>query len=142
MNRDKLAAQLAVDEDRRPRMYLDTATPPRWTVGVGRNVSDRDFSDDEIDLMLANDINAVERQLNKALPWWRDMNDTRQNVLANMCFNMGIGKLLGFKSTLGCMQAKRYDAAAAGMLDSLWAKQVGQRAVRLAEMMRKGEFPK
>lgn len=140
MNREKLAAQLAVDEDRRRRMYLDTANPPRWTAGVGRNLSDRDFSDDEIDLMLANDINAVERQLDKALPWWRQMNDPRQNVLANMCFNMGIGKLLGFKNTLGFMQAKRYDAAALGMLDSLWAKQVGQRADRLAEMMRKGSF--
>jgi lysozyme len=90
---------------------------------------------------LANDIRDVEVQLDKHLPWWREMNDVRQNVLANMCF-MGIGKLLGFKNTLAFMQAKRYDAAAVGMLDSLWAKQVGQRAVRLATMMRTGEFLK
>jgi lysozyme len=142
VNRDKLTAQLTVDEGRKRRIYLDTATPPRWTGGVGRNLSDRDFSDDEIDLMLTNDINAVERQLDKALPWWCEMNDARQNVLANMCFNLGIGKLLGFKNTLTFMRARRYDAAALGMLDSKWAKQVGQRAIRLAEMMRKGEFLK
>lgn len=141
MNIDKLASQLRIDEGVRKRMYLDTATPPRWTVGVGRNISDRDFSDDEIELMLKNDIALVTAALDRSLPWWRQMNDVRQNVLINMGF-MGIGTLLKFKNTLGLMQAQRYDAAALGMLDSLWAKQVGQRAVRLAEMMRKGEFLK
>ena len=139
MNRDKLKAQLTIDEGRKKRMYLDTVG--KWTVGVGRNISDRDFSDDEIDLMLSNDIKLIESQLDKHLPWWRDMNEVRQNVLINMGF-MGIGKLLGFKNTLTFMRAKRYDAAAMGMLDSLWAKQVGQRAVRLAAMMRTGEYLK
>lgn len=139
MNLEKLTAQLNVDEGRKKRIYLDTATPPRWTVGVGRNVSDRDFSDDEIDLMLKNDINLICAQLDKNLPWWRDMNDVRQNVLINMCF-MGIGKVLGFKNTLTSMRDEEYTAAAIGMLDSLWAKQVGDRAKRLATMMRTGEF--
>ena len=137
MNITLLKAQLTVDEGRKKRMYLDTVG--KWTVGVGRNISDRDFSDDEIDLMLGNDINLIAGQLDRHLPWWRQMNDARQNVLANMCF-MGIGKLLGFKNTLAAMQAGRYDAAAKGMLDSLWARQVGDRAVRLAKVMRTGEL--
>jgi lysozyme len=137
VNREKLAAQLTTDEGRKKRVYTDTVG--KLTVGVGRNITDRDFSDDEIDLMLNNDIDLVVAQLDKQLPWWREMNDVRQNVVVNMGF-MGVSKLLGFKNTLTFMRAKRYDAAALGMLDSLWAKQVGQRAVRLAEMMRKGEF--
>lgn len=139
MNMDKLKAQLTVDEGRKKRMYLDTVG--KWTVGVGRNISDRDFSDDEIDLMLENDIRLIEGQLDKHLPWWRGMNDVRQNVLVNMTF-MGIGKVLGFKNTLAAMKAGQYELASRGMLASLWAKQVGQRAIRLAEMMRKGEFLK
>ena len=139
MNLTLLRAQLSVDEGRKKRMYLDTATPPRWTVGVGRNISDRDFSDDEIDLMLSNDIDLIVAQLDRHLPWWRQMNDARQNVLINMGF-MGIGKLLGFKNALAAMQAGRYDAAAKGMLDSLWARQVHERADRLAKIMRTGEF--
>lgn len=138
MDIDKLKAQLSIDEGRKKRMYLDTVN--RWTVGVGRNISDRDFSDDEIDLMLSNDIALIVGQLDKHLPWWRKMTDARQNVLINMCF-MGIGKLLGFKNTLADMQAGRYDAAAKGMLSSLWAKQVGARATRLAAIMRTGQFP-
>ena len=137
MNYEKLAAQLTIDEGRSARVYTDTVG--KLTAGVGRNISDRAFSDDEIDLMLKNDIALVEQALDRALPWWRQMNDARQNVLANMAF-MGIGSLLGFVNTLNAMKAGRYDAAADGMLDSKWAKQVGQRADRLAEMMCKGEF--
>ena len=138
MNEKLLAAQLTVDEDRRPRIYLCTAG--KWTGGVGRNLSDRPFSDDEIDLMLKNDIKGVERDLDRHLPWWRQMADARQNVLANMAFNLGIDRLLGFVQTLTLMKAGRYDAAAAEMLNSKWAQQVGARAIRLAATMRKGEF--
>lgn len=138
MNRDKLAAQLEVDEGKRPRIYIDTVG--KVTGGIGRNLTDRAFSDDEIALMLKNDIAIVEADLDRALPWWRQMTEARQGVLANMCFNMGANRLLGFVNTLTMMKAARYDAAALGMLDSTWAKQVGQRAIRLAAVMRKGEF--
>jgi lysozyme len=137
MNREKLATQLTIDEGRRARVYTDTVG--KLTVGVGRNISDRAFSDDEIDLMLNNDIKLVVAQLDRSLPWWRQMNDARQNVLANMCF-MGIGTLLTFKNTLAAMQDSRYGDAADGMLASKWAKQVGQRADRLAKIMREGHF--
>ncbi|MEH6435767.1 glycoside hydrolase family protein [Massilia sp. DD77] len=138
MDRDKLAAQLTIDEGRRALIYLDSVG--KWTGGVGRNLVDRPFSDDEIDLMLKNDIDLVEKELDRRLPWWRDMSAARQNVLANMCFNLGITRLLGFTQALAHMRSRRYDAAAREMLDSKWAKQVGDRAVRLAALMRKGEF--
>lgn len=137
MNREKLAAQLTIDEGRRARIYVDTVG--KISGGVGRNLTDRAFSEDEIDLMLNNDITLVEQALDRSLPWWRQMNDARQNVLANMCF-MGIGTLLTFKNTLAAMQDSRYGDAADGMLASKWAKQVGQRANRLADIMRKGQF--
>jgi hypothetical protein len=137
MDLNKLKTQLNIDEGRKKFVYTDTVG--KLTVGVGRNISDRAFSDDEIDLMLSNDINLIVGQLDKAVPWWRGLNDARQNVLVNMGF-MGIGKLLGFKNTLAAMHDGRYADAATGMLDSLWAKQVGDRAVRLAQVMRSGEF--
>ena len=137
MNLERLKAQLTIDEGRKERVYTDTVG--KLTVGVGRNISDRAFSDDEIDLMLANDIKLVEQALDRNLPWWRQMNDARQNVLANMCF-MGIGTLLGFVNTLAAMKEGRYEDAAKGMLASKWATQVGNRAKRLAEVMRTGNF--
>jgi len=138
MDRAKLITQLAIDEGRRPLIYLDSVG--KWTGGVGRNLVDRPFSDDEIDLMLKNDIAIVEKELDRRLPWWREMAPARQNALANMCFNLGINRLLGFVQALTHMRAGQYDAAAREMLDSKWAKQVGARAIRLAVLMRTGEF--
>lgn len=138
MQIDKLAAQLVIDEGKRARIYTDTVG--KVTGGVGRNLTDRPFSDDEIALMLKNDIATVEADLSRALPWWRSMTEARQNVLANMAFNLGISRLLGFVNMLTMMKAGRYDAAAQGMLDSTWARQVGARAIRLAAVMRSGEF--
>jgi lysozyme len=62
----------------------------------------------------------------------------RQNVLADMCFNLGIGGLLSFKNTLAMVEHGKYEEAAAAMLQSKWATQVGQRAIELSEMMRTG----
>lgn len=138
MIREKLAAQLEVDEGKRKRIYVDTVG--KVSGGIGRNLTDRGFRDDEIALMLKNDVDEVEAQLDKQLPWWRQMNDARQNVLANMCFNMGIETLKTFVNTLEFMRAGRYDAAAGCMLNSKWANQVGARAVRLAQVMRTGEL--
>lgn len=138
MNRAKLMEQLTIDEGRRARIYVDTVG--KVTGGVGRNLTDREFSQDEIDLMLSNDIALVEADLDRTMPWWRTMTEARQGVLANMAFNLGISRLAGFKNTLAYMQAGRYDAAAAVMLDSLWARQVGARADRLAKIMRTGEY--
>lgn len=140
MNYEKLQAQLIVDEGRRKRMYLDTAVPPRWTAGVGRNLSDRDFSDDEIALMLKNDIAIVERELDRQLPWWRKMTDARQNALCNLAFNLGVPRLLGFKKALAAMQAERWASASDELLDSTWCRQVGRRAIRIAAVIRSGEF--
>ncbi len=139
MNLIKLIDQLSIDEGRKPRIYTDSVG--KLTIGVGRNLSDRALFEDEIDLMLANDIKLVAKQLDDNLPWWRQMTDARQNCLANMAFNLGIHGLLGFAQTLDMMKAGRYDAAAAGMMNSKWAKQVKQRANRLAAIMRSGEFP-
>jgi lysozyme len=138
MNREKLIAQLEIDEDRRKIIYKDTLG--KITGGVGRNLSDRPFSDDEIDLMLKNDIAFVERELDRRIPWWRKLDDVRQNVIANMAFNMGVPRLLGFSMTLDLVNSGRFDAAAEEMLRSRWAVQVGDRAKRLSTMMRKGTF--
>lgn len=136
MNIKQLAAELEIDEGRRPRIYTDTVG--KISGGVGRNLTDRGFSEDEIDLMRNNDIDLVCDQLDRMLPWWRQMSDRRMRVLANMTFNMGINTMLTFKNTLAAMQTGRYGDAAKGMLDSLWSRQVGARALRLAAMMREG----
>jgi lysozyme len=55
-----------------------------------------------------------------------------------MSFQLGVDGLLGFKNTLKMIEQRNYEAAAAGMLNSLWAKQTPERANRMAEQMRTG----
>jgi lysozyme len=56
----------------------------------------------------------------------------------NMCFNLGINRLLGFKKALALIKSGNYTKASEEMLNSLWSKQVGDRSFRLAKMMREG----
>lgn len=133
MNIEKLKSHLELDEGRKNKMYYDSVGVP--TIGVGHNLNDP-ISNRAIDIILEDDINSKIKDLDINLPWWRTMDEARQLVLADMCFNLGITRLLGFKETLKAMKEGRYQDAAKGMEDSLWYKQVGVRAVRLVEIMR------
>jgi len=137
MNKLLLEAQLHLHEGSRRFPYRDTVG--KLTIGVGRNLDDRGLSDDEISYLLQNDIRLVQEDLDRSLPWWRQMDEVRQRVLADMCFNLGISRLLLFRNTLKAMKEGDYELAASGMRNSLWFKQVGGRAIRLVKMMETGE---
>ena len=137
MNVDQLTKDLIIDEGKVKLLYVDSLGVP--TIGVGRNLRDRGISDDEIAYLLKNDIAIVTADLDRNLPWWRLMTEARQLALANMAFNLGITKLLRFANTLAFMRSGDYGSAANAMLDSLWSKQVGKRAVRIAKIIRTGE---
>ncbi|MDN7654304.1 glycoside hydrolase family protein [Burkholderia multivorans] len=131
----RLKAELTLDEGRRSRIYVDTVG--KVSGGIGRNLTDKGFRDNEIDLMYQNDVAETEAWLDRNLPWWRSLDPVRQRVMMNMAFNMQ-GKLLTFVNTLAAIKRGDYAAAADGMLASKWATQVGARATRLADMMRRG----
>lgn len=136
MNITDLREQLILDEGLRLKPYTDTVG--KLTIGVGRNLTDKGISNAEAMSLLENDIASHVEDLDRDLPWWRQLSEARQQVLANMCFNLGITKLLMFKNTLDHVARGEYDQAAEGMLASLWASQVGPRAQRLAKLMRDG----
>lgn len=96
------------------------------------------MNDAQIDSLENRDIAIAVGALDEYANWWRAMDEMRQTVLANMCFNMGWGKLKEFANTLNAMHFADYKAAAVGMRASLWAKQVGDRAERLAKIMEQG----
>jgi lysozyme len=148
MNADNealLIDELRRDEGVRYTPYADTKGIP--TVGIGHNLQASPLpsgwtyplTGGQVDELLRGDLQNVYGDLTRALPWWTDLSDVRQRVLCNMCFNLGMSKLAGFKNTLNSMRQGAYVDAAAGMLNSAWAEQVGDRAQRLAQMMRTGE---
>ena len=135
----KLLKQLRDEEGEVLHAYTDSEG---WlTLGVGRLIDKRKgggITSEESAYLLNNDINKFSAQLDKSLPWWRELDEARQAVLLGMAFQMGTAGLLGFKNTLAMVKAKDYEGAAKGMMQSLWAKQTPARAKRMSEQMRTG----
>jgi lysozyme len=140
IDRAAMTRQLRLHEGERLKPYRCTAG--KLTIGVGRNLEDRGITREEAAYLLANDITTEERELLRALPWVAQLDEVRQRVLLDMSFNLGLVGLLGFKNTLATIRAGDYSKAAAMMLDSRWASQVGQRAERLSRMMATGKDPR
>jgi len=120
------------------RHIIYTDAVGKRTIGYGRNLDDRGISDSEARTMLHNDINEALNDLMDHFEWFGSMNQVRQGVLINMCFNLGITRLRLFRNMIAALEAEDYDLAADEMLDSLWARQVKGRATELAEQMRSG----
>jgi lysozyme len=136
MNRELLRSQLERHEGLRLKPYRDIVG--KLTVGYGRNLEDVGISRDEADFMLDNDIDQVEQYL-KTVDEYNELDEVRQTVLANMAFNLGFYGLMAFRKTWQAIARKDYTEAAKQMLDSRWARQVGNRAHELADIMRTGE---
>lgn len=154
MNMDALISELERDEGVKLSSYRCTAG--FLTIGVGRNLDTNKLTAEELafvghncrtkpitkeqsDYLLKNDIEKVCADLMKFLPWWTYLGDVRKRVLVNMAFNLGTEGLLKFENTLALIRSGSYAQAAAEMVKSKWAKQVGKRADRLANMMKTGE---
>ncbi len=113
------------------------------TLGVGRLIDPRKgggISVVESAYLLTNDIDSKTEEINRRLPWMARLNAARQGVLVSMAFQMGADGVLGFVNTLRMIRANDFDGGAKGMLNSLWATQTPERAHRMSEQMRTGEW--
>lgn len=114
-----------------------------WTIGIGRLIDKRkggSITREEALYLLRNDIKRIEFDLLENLPWAAQLEPIRYYVLVNMAFNMGVKGLLGFKNTLKAVRRRDWEEAAIGIMNSLYATQVPERAERLAKQMITGEW--
>ena len=88
--------------------------------------------------LLAEDIKIATNDCRWNIPFFNELDEVRQYVLIDMCFNLGIKKLLGFKKMLLALQNKNYVVASNEMKNSLWHKQVKSRAIKLENCMKNG----
>jgi|TARA_R110000803_G_scaffold106911_1_gene174998 lysozyme len=121
--------------------YTDTVG--KVTIGVGRNI-DPDgglgLSPKEISYLLQNDVNRVEDELVTNFPWVEDIEWQRMDALANLCFNLGMPRFKKFKKALAAAEAGNWELCADEFIDSMWASQVGQRAIEVTNLIRTGEY--
>jgi lysozyme len=131
-----LLGDLRRDEGLRLKPYVDTTG--HISIGYGRNLTDVGISREDAERFLRDDAQRHVLELEALLPWVKTLDPVRQRVLGNMAFNLGLPTLLKFTDMLERAKRGDYEGAAAAMLASRWAAQVGQRATRLAQMMRAG----
>lgn len=136
---DKLERLLVLHEANKRYPYRCTAG--KLTIGIGFNLDDVGLYPEEITFIFKNRISLVRKRLEKELPWFDSLDEVRQAVLLDMGYNLGVDGLLAFKRTLGSVRRGDYSLAAVQMLESKWARQVGNRAKRLSTMMETGEWP-
>lgn len=135
----RLTARLARVEGRRHLMYRDSRGIE--TIGIGHNLRDVPISDRAVDVIFEDDLNAVERAVETALPWTSALSLPRLGVLYEMVFNLGLGGLLEFKKMLAALEAEQWEEAAREIVDSDAAVQTGgKRYQELAEQMRSDKW--
>lgn len=144
-----LAKARALPLAKRPRGWERLPGDP-WTIGYGHTglgvQPGLEWERWEADMALDTDVSKAERLLDRDIKWWRNLDPVRQDVISSMTFNMGwdnprteaLEGFAAFRTTLGHIKAGRYAQAAEAMLDSLWARQVGDRAKRLSREMATG----
>jgi len=132
--RKSLVDTIKRHEGLRLKPYLCTAG--RLTIGYGRNLETNGISGDEAEYLLKNDIERATWTCYERIPFFSDAPLQVQDVLVNMCFQLGINGLLAFKKTLKLLEEKKYSEASKEMLNSNWAKQTPNRAKELYEIIR------
>lgn len=138
-------------------LFLKTYHCPagKLTIGVGYNIDAngvpfgltreeiiiKGITREQAMILMDNMIQECVVKLSANISWFHTLDGTRQMVLVDMAYNLGVLGLLKWRNTLTSVARKNYTRAAAEMIRSKWYKQVGTRSKRLVEMMRTGIFP-
>lgn len=146
MNYSRLESRVCMDEGFRASPYLDTVNVPTIGYGTTRilgkavSMNDPDISEPIARQLLRMDLFEACMDAQSLFPRFDEMNSVRQEVLANMAFNLGRSRLSGFTRLLFAAESLDYSAMAEQMKDSKWFQQVGQRGLRLYYAMKDGAW--
>jgi lysozyme len=142
-------------EDSRPSVYPDSEGIP--TVGIGFNLKRPDaaaqlkkvganfekilagkssLTQEQINALFFTDLAQAKTSAQALVPNMPTLPPKVQGVLTEMAFNLGMPRLSGFKKFLSHIQNKDFLAASQEMINSKWAKQVGDRAKTLASIIK------
>lgn len=140
MNESKLKEELIRYEGLRMDVYLDSVGLP--TVGIGH--MDKNmlvgavYSPSQVDALYQKDVqNALK--IAKQVCDFDQLDEVRQRVLIQLCFNLG-NRILGFTKTIAALKARDFKRAADELQDSKWFTQVGRRGPETCYALRTGAY--
>ena len=143
MDLDKLKEEIKTDEGVIYEVYLDhlgyktcggghlcRATDPENKLEVGDPVSV-----ERVDILFAEDLETTIDECKLLYNNFDDLPEEVQRIIANMLFNMGRPRLSRFHKMKKAIDNRDWIEASVQMKDSLWARQVPNRADRLVKRM-------
>ena len=144
MDINKLREQLKIDEGVKYEVYDDHLGYK--TFGIGHLVKSTDeeygvpvgtpVSEERVNSVFDKDVITYIDESKKVFGNLEDMPGEVQQVIVNMCFNMGAPRLSQFKKFIKAIHDEEWATASIEMLDSKWANQVGERANRLSDRIK------
>ena len=128
INRERILASLRDSEGFRDTAYQDTMDVPTIGYGHTKGVRKGDTcTREEAELMLLQDLNDAVHDVDRCLPWVKELPQVAQESLVDACFNLGITRLLRFEKMLNACKARSWAEAVYEAWNSRWAKQVPRR---------------
>ena len=103
------------------------------TIGYGTKLP---LTEEEAEMLLQHRLDKKILELSDKEPFYLELPQKAQEVIANMAYQMGVNGVLKFKKMWKALKNGDFQKAADEMLDSRWAKQTPNRARELAEIMR------
>jgi len=143
MDREQVQKQLAVDEGIVNEIYLDHLGYA--TFGIGHLITDKDpeqgcdvgtpVSEERVTEAFQADLDIAIGECKVLFDMWETYPGEVQEILVNMMFNLGRPRLSKFKNFKKAVDAGDWKTAGVEGRDSLWHRQVGNRAERLMVRM-------
>ena len=115
-------------------VYHDSLGIP--TIGYGFAIKDLILDEDIAEEILIRKLEKLQKNANSRFKWLEDMPQEVQEVVINMCYQLGINGVSKFRKAISAMQEGDWEEAADEMLDSLWARQTPNRAKELSDIVR------
>ena len=105
------------------------------TIGYGFAIKDLELTEDVCDIILQQKLDKLNKILNERFCWYPTSPLAIQDVVINMCYQLGVSGFSKFKKTIYYLETEQYEEASSEMLDSLWAKQTPNRAKELSNIV-------
>jgi lysozyme len=131
---DELREAVKLSEGYRARVYKDTLDID--TIGYGFAIKDLELDEDICDMILDKKLNKLIKDVDNKFSFMDDIAVEAQDVVYEMCYQLGINGFSKFKKTIAYLRDEDYKMAAIEMLDSRWAKQTPNRAKRLSNIIK------
>ena len=142
--RDDLIEALRRDEGEKLVVYDDATGAPisagvtlvgNPTISVGVNLT-VPITPEQSEALFGPRVNQCIEEALLSFTWFGTAPAPVKLGVANMLYNLGMPRLMEFHLMLGALEQGRYLEASNEALNSDWARQVGDRATRIAELFR------